>query len=72
MRFKYIFLCLLLPLFGIHCSSDKNQSSNQTESSWVSPEAGTSVNLGDEVTLQVKLEKAWSAVFRRQRIAVFA
>ena len=56
MRFKYIFLCLLLPLFGIHCSSDKNQSSNQTESSWVSPEAGTSVNLGDEVTLQVKLE----------------
>lgn len=62
MRFKLICLSVCSILFFTQCSNEGNQD---TESSaWVMPEAGTSVNLGDSVNLELKLkEKADSVVY---------
>lgn len=62
MRIKLIFLSLSSILFFAHCSNDPNE--NTDSSSWVRPEAGTSVNLGDSVSLELKLsDKADSVVY---------
>ncbi len=62
MRFKLICLSVCSILFFTHCSNEEKQSAES--SAWVMPEAGTSVNLGDSVNLELKLnEKADSVVY---------
>ena len=62
MRFKLICLSACSILFFTHCSNEGKQ--NTESSAWVMPEAGTSVNLGDSVNLELKLnEKADSVVY---------
>ena len=56
MRFKIIFLSPLVLLFSIHCTSDKKQDGTQSGTVWVKPEAGTAVNLGDSLSLQIQVE----------------
>ena len=62
MRLKLIPLTLCALIFLTHCSNDKKESSET--SAWLSPAAGTSVNLGDTVSLEVKVSgKADSVVY---------
>ena len=62
MRFKLICLSFFSILFFTHCSNVEKKSAES--SSWLMPEAGTSVNLGDSVNLELKLnEKADSVVY---------
>lgn len=62
MRFKLICLSVCSILFFTYCSNQEKQSAES--SVWVMPEAGTSVNLGDSVKLELKLnEKADSVVY---------
>ena len=62
MRFKLICLSICSFFFFTHCSNEEKKSTDS--SSWVMPEAGTSVNLGDSVNLELKLnEKADSVVY---------
>lgn len=56
MRFKLSFLCPFVLLFGIHCTSDKNQDTARSGSSWIKPEAGNQINLGDKVSLQIQVK----------------
>ena len=55
MRFRISFLYPLVLLFLVQCSPDKKEGSSAEGSSWVSPEAGTSVSLGDKLKLQLQL-----------------
>ena len=55
MRFKLSFLSLLVLLFSIHCTSDNRQDQAQSGSSWIKPEAGNQVNLGEKVDLQIQV-----------------
>jgi len=62
MRFKLICLSIFSLFFFTHCSNEEKKSADS--SAWVMPEAGTSVNLGDSVNLELKLnEKADSVVY---------
>lgn len=62
MRFKLICLIVCGSLFFTHCANELKQ--REESSAWVMPEAGTSVNLGDSVNLELKLnEKADSVVY---------
>lgn len=55
MRFKLSNLFPLVVLFFISCSADKKVDS-VSGTSWNKPESGTSVNLGDKVTLQLNFD----------------
>ena len=62
MRFKFICFTVSSILFFSQCANDNRQAAES--SAWVMPEAGTSVNLGDSVNLELKLnEKADSVVY---------
>lgn len=62
MRFKLIYLSICSFFFLTHCSNESKQDAGS--STWLSPEAGTSVNLGDTVSLELKLnDKADSVVY---------
>lgn len=62
MRFKLICFSFCSLLFLTYCSNESKQ--NTDSSIWIRPEAGTSVNLGDSVNLELKLnEKADSVVY---------
>lgn len=62
MRLKLISFSLCSVFFFAHCSNNQNESADSSE--WISPEAGTSVNLGDTVSLELKLsDKADSVVY---------
>ena len=62
MRLKLLSFSLAAVLLLSYCSN--NESSTSNNSTWVSPEAGRAVNLGDSVNLEVKLgEKADSVVY---------
>ncbi|MHB1178566.1 MAG: glutaminyl-peptide cyclotransferase [Daejeonella sp.] len=62
MRLNILFLSISAVLFFSHCSTDTKKA--EEASSWISPEAGRSVNLGDTVNLRVKLsEQADSVVY---------
>jgi len=62
MRFKLICLSAFSILFFTHCSNEEKQGADSSR--WLMPEAGTSVNLGDSVNLELKLnEKADSVVY---------
>ncbi|MFA6945388.1 MAG: glutaminyl-peptide cyclotransferase [Pedobacter sp.] len=64
MRFKLIFLSLCSIFFFVHCSNEPKQSDTSSTSTWIRPEAGTSVNLGDTVSLELKLtDKVDSVVY---------
>jgi len=54
MRFNYLSILGLLLL--VSCNPDKKTESSTSGSSWLSPEAGTSVNLGDSLELDLQLE----------------
>lgn len=60
MRFKLICFSFCSLLFLTYCSNESKQSTDS--SSWVRPEAGTSVNLGDTLSLEVKLNKQADSV----------
>ena len=54
MRFKFLYFSAFILLFiSCNCTSDSKISSSKI-SSWVSPEADKSINLGDKISLQVK------------------
>ena len=53
MRFKLICFSICSLLFLTYCSNESKQSTDS--STWIRPEAGTSVNLGDTLSLEVKL-----------------
>ena len=55
MRFKLSYLYPFILLFLVQCSPDKKEASSEEGSFWVSPEAGTSVSLGDKLTLKIQL-----------------
>ncbi|MBC7745330.1 MAG: glutaminyl-peptide cyclotransferase [Flavobacterium sp.] len=55
MRFKLGFLGFVVSLICIHCSSENSNNAQVSENYWIKPEAGTSVNLGDPLALQLKL-----------------
>ena len=57
MRFKIIYLSFVVLVFCARCSGDKNKSSEQDGSSWIRPQAGTSFNLGDQISIQIKAER---------------
>ncbi len=62
MRFKFFCFSVCSILFFTHCSNEGKKSDDS--SAWVMPEAGTSVNFGDSVNLELKLnEKADSVVY---------
>lgn len=62
MRLKLLSLSICSLFFFSHCSNDTKE--NAETSTWLSPEAGTSVNLGDTVDLELKLsEKADSVIY---------
>jgi len=62
MRFKLICLSAFSILFFTYCSNEEKQGADSSR--WLMPEAGTSVNLGDSVNLELKLnEKADSVVY---------
>jgi glutaminyl-peptide cyclotransferase len=52
MRSKFSNLFYLLFIFFLSCNAGKNESSSST-ASWIKPESGTSVNLGDKVPLHL-------------------
>jgi glutamine cyclotransferase len=63
MRNTLIFLSLIAFLFLTNCSNGQNDHAN-SGSQWISPLAGTSINLGENLNLQLILpEKADSVVF---------
>ena len=63
MRNKLIYFSLCALFLFPQCSNEP-QDSSSSASSWVSPEAGTSVNLGDSVNLELSLKaKADSVVY---------
>jgi glutaminyl-peptide cyclotransferase len=55
MRFKLNYLSPLVLLFCISCNPD-NKDADESGTSWIMPEAGTSVNLGDKLNLQLQLD----------------
>lgn len=55
MRSRLIFFSICSFLFFTRCSNDSKQ--NADYSSWIRPEAGTSVNLGDTLSLELKLNQ---------------
>lgn len=60
MRFKLICFSICSFLFLTHCSNDSKQSTDS--STWIRPDAGTSVNLGDTLSLEVKLNNQADSV----------
>jgi len=63
MRFKLIYFSLCILFLFAKCSNEPKEASSSA-STWVSPEAGTSVNLGDTVSLELSLkDKADSVVY---------
>jgi glutamine cyclotransferase len=63
MRKILIYLSLCTIFLFAQCSNESKESTSSA-STWVSPEAGTSVNLGDSVNLQLSLKaKADSVVY---------
>ena len=60
MRFRLSYLYPLVLLFLVQCSPDKKEASSEDGSFWVSPEAGTSVSLGDKLTLQIQIDDSAS------------
>ena len=54
MRFNY--LSILSLLLMISCTTDKKSDTSDGRSSWISPEAGASVNLGDSLNLRIQFD----------------
>lgn len=69
MRLKFILFSVCSVFFFAHCSNSPNESADSSE--WIRPEAGTSVNLGDTVSLELKLsDKADSVVYYADGIKI--